>query len=232
MPAHAINRMGTPMLHRSTFAALILAAGVSGASGLEAMLGDARVTLPPPAGFCELTPRYAFDGRTVAQTSTSFQKAGSRLLAVSADCGQLHEARAGRQRRLDDLAQYNVEIAEMEKPPTESIAQVCARTRQAGAPEGDVGARLAESVDNVRTGETRFFGIVAEDKNACYVAILQKYRTEAGRERTHVGMIAVTIISNRSIRLAHHTVYQSPVTIDDLLARLKRNVAALVAANP
>ena len=220
------------MLNRPTFAVLILAASLSGASGLEAMLGDASVSLPPPSGFCELTPRHQFDGRTFTLASAAFQKGGSRLLAMSADCGQLHEARRGRQRRLDDLAEYNVQIAEMEKPPADSIAQVCARIRQGSASEGDASARLAQAIDQVKTGETRAFGVVAEDKDACYGAMLQKYRSEAGRERTRVGMFAFTIVGNRPIRLAHYTVYQSPVTIDDLLSRLKRNVAALVAANP
>jgi hypothetical protein len=218
---------------RLTLAALILAAAVSRASGLAAMLGDAFVTLPPPAGFCELTPQYEFDANMVAVNSAFLKKAGFKLLVMSADCGELAEARAGRRLMLDDVAQYRAPIAEIDKPPTQSIAQRCATLRtQGNAAVGDIDARLAGALEKIKTNETGYIGVLAEDQNACYIALLQKLRTEAGTEKTQAGVYAVTIIGNRTIGVYRFAVYQNPDTINAMLAKLKGDVAALIAANP
>src|SRR5258708_34958665 len=149
-----------PMLSRLTFAALVLAVSVSGASGLAALIGDAFVTLPPPAGFCELTPRYEFDGRTVAVASAYLRGAGIRLLAMSADCDQLAEAREGRRRQVDDVAQYQVEIADMKSPPVFSIERMCSILRvQSNSPIGaDIDARLASTIEKIKRSEERRVG--------------------------------------------------------------------------
>jgi NAD(P)-dependent dehydrogenase (short-subunit alcohol dehydrogenase family) len=221
-----------PMLRRLTFAALILAAAVSSASGIEALLGDAFVTLPPPAGFCELTPRYEFEASVADSSSNSLKSAGIRLLAMSADCGQLDETRAGKRRMLDDVVQYRAQIADIEKPPKESIAQTCATLRAHDGIVGDITARIAATIEKLKINETGVIGVLAEDKNACYVATLQRLRAEAGTEKARVGVIAATILGNRSVGVFHDAVYQNPETIDTMLAKLKDNVATLVAANP
>jgi hypothetical protein len=223
-----------PMLSRLTVAALVLAVTVSGASGLAALIGDAFVKLPPPAGFCELTPRYEFDGRTVAVVSAYLSGAGIRLLAMSADCDQLAEAREGRRRQVDDVAQYQVEIADMKTPPVFSIARMCSILRiQSNSPiRADIDARLAGTIEKIKVNEAGSIGVIAEDKNACYTATLQKVGTETGTEKTLVGLHAATVISNRAIGVRRYTVYQNPDTINAMLPKLKGDVAALVAANP
>jgi len=52
-----------------------------------------------------------------------------------------------------------------------------------------------------------------------------------GTQRTLMGLDAITIISNSSIDVPQYAVYQDLDTIDDMLAKLKGNVAALIAAN-
>ena len=222
------------MLSRLAFAALILAAAVSGASGIEALLGDAFVTLPPPAGFCELTPRYEIEGYIADNTAKILKGAGIRLLAISADCGQLDEMRAYRRRVLDDVALYRAQIADLEKPPKQTIAQTCAslRAENNNAVADDINGRLADAIEKLKASETRFVAVLAEDKNACYAATLQKFKSEAGTEKARVAMVAVTILGNRSVNVIHSAIYQNPDTLGTMLTRLKGNVAALVAANP
>ncbi|HXW26441.1 MAG TPA: hypothetical protein VEK73_16980 [Xanthobacteraceae bacterium] len=221
------------MLGRSISAALILAVGVSGASGLEALIGDAFVTLPPPAGFCELTPRYEFDGRTVAIASAYLKGDGIRLLAMSADCDQLAEARKGRRRQVDDVAQYQVQTLDEKTPPVFSIARMCSILRlQSKSPVGtDINARLAGTLEKIKVNEIGFIGVIAEDENACYSATVHKAWTEAGTEKVLAGLHAATIISNRAIGVRRYAVYQNPDTIGAILAKLKGDVAALIAAN-
>jgi hypothetical protein len=221
------------MFGRSIFAALVLAAAVSDASSLEAMLGDAFVTLPVPTGFCELTPWYEFDGRAVATFSGALKSAGNKLLAMSADCGQLAEARAGKRRLPDDMVQY---LTPIETPPAASVAQTCTNLRTQGdglwTNRPDIGARVEGATKEIKTDEMRSIGVLAEDANACYVGSIHKARAEAGTEKTLVATHAVTIISNRPIFVHRFTLYQTPDTVDAVLAKLKGDVAALIAANP
>jgi hypothetical protein len=221
------------MFSRPVFAALILAAAVSRASGLEAMLGNAFVSMPPSPGFCELTPMHEFDGRMVDTLSKFLEKAGVRLLVMSADCAQLDAAREGKRLLLDDVIQYQVRFAEMQKRPMESIAQACTalRARALDAVVGDTNARFAATIAKMKANETSFVGVLAEDKNACYGAVLQKLVNQAGGERRLVGLFAATIVSDRSIGVYRYAVYQNPETINPMLAKLKDDVAALIAAN-
>jgi hypothetical protein len=222
------------MLSRLTFAALVLAVAASGAWGREAMLGDAFVTMPPPVGFCELAPRYEFDGRTVSVASAYLQGAGVRLLLMSADCDQLAEAREGRRRQLDDVVQYQVEIANMKTPSVFSIARWCSILRiQSNSPIGvDIDARLASTIEKIKVNEAGSIGVIAEDKAACYAATLYKVQTETGTEKMLIGLQAATVISKRDIRVHRYAVYRNPDTINAMLPKLKENVAALIAANP
>jgi hypothetical protein len=197
------------------------------------MIGGAFVTLPPPAGFCELTPRYEFDGRTFAIASAYLRGAGIRLLTMSADCDQLAEAREGRRRQVDDVAQYQVEIADEKRPPVFSIARMCSILRiQSNSPSGaDINARLAGAIEKIRVDETGSIGVIGEDGSACYTAMLQKAWTEAGTQKMLVGLHAAIILGNRAIGVRRYAVYQTPDTINTVLAKLKGDVAALIAAN-
>jgi hypothetical protein len=222
------------MLSRLTFAALLLTTAVSGASGLEALIEDAFVTLPAPAGFCELTPRYEFDGRTVAVASAYLKGVGIRLLAMSADCDQLAEAREGRRLQVDDVVQYQAEIADMKTPPVFSIARACSILRvQSNSPVGgDIDARLASTNEKIKVNEAISIGVIAEDKNACYTATLHKASTETGVEKMLADLQAATVISNKAIGVRRYAVYQNPDTIKAMLVKLIDDVAALVVANP
>jgi hypothetical protein len=222
------------MLSRLTVAALVLAVTVSRASGLAAMIGDAFVKLPPPAGFCELTPSHAFDGGAVAAISAYLNGAGIRLLAMSADCDQLAEAREGKRRQVEDFVRYEVDHADMKMPPPFSIAKKCSieRVVSHGPAATELDARLANTSEKIKPGEAGLIGVIDEDKNGCYSATLEKVRTETGTEKVLAGLQAATIIGNRAISVRRYTVYQNPDTINAMLSKLKTDVAALLAANP
>jgi hypothetical protein len=224
------------MLSRVTLAALVLAVGVSGVSGalgLEAMIGDTFVTLPPPAGFCELTPRYEFDGRTVAVVSAYLAGESIRLLAMSADCNQLAEAREGK-RQLDDVAAYQVENLDMKTPTPFSVARKRSILRASSqSPIGtDVDARLASTVEKIKVSEAGSIGVIAEDDNACYTATLIKAGTDAGAQKVLVVLQANAVIRTKAIIVRRQAVYQNPDTIKAVMPKLKGDVAAFVAANP
>jgi len=225
------------MLGRLNFAALILAIATSQGLAAQATLGDVSVTLPPPAGFCEVNASDPRDSRAVAIHSGQAEKLGNRLLAMFADCGQLADARAGGRRQLDDAVEYQAQIAAIDKPPAAPVAQLCAATRAQNnailANESpDLKARIERTVEKVKINETRPIGVLAEDANACYQGAIQKDKGEDGTDKTMVGLGALTIVKNRTIFVYRFSAYQNPNTVDAVLAKLKVDVAALIAANP
>jgi hypothetical protein len=222
------------LLGRLSLAALVLAVSASGALGLAAMIGDTFVKLPPPAAFCELTPRYEFDGRTVAIASAYLAGDGIKLLAMSADCNQLDEAREGKRQLLDDVAAYLVENSAIKMPTPFSVASKCKTLRASrNSPAGtDVDARFASAVEKIRDSDAGSIGVIAEDDNACYTATLQKYRTDAGEQRVLVTFQANTVIRTKAIIVRRQAIYQNSDTVKGVLPKFKSDVAAFVAANP
>ncbi len=221
------------LLGRLTLAALVLAVSVSGALGLAAMIGDTFVKLPPPAGFCELTPSHEFDGRTVAVISAYMAGNSIKLLAMSADCNQLAEAREGKQ-QLDDVATYLVANSDIKMPTPFSVASKCAilRASSESASGTDVDARLASTVEKIKVNEAGSIGVIAEDENACYTATLIKKKTDAGAQKVLVALQANAVVRTKAIIVRRQTVYQNPDTIKAVLPKFKSDVAAFVAANP
>jgi hypothetical protein len=216
------------LLGRLTLAALVLAASASGALGLAAMIGDAFVKLPPPADFCELTPQYEFDGNALNAMSkqTAF---GLKLLAMSADCNQLAGAREGKG-RISDMVQYLVENPDAKVPM--SVASKCAIERAPNKSSIDVDTNLARIVDAAKVNEASSIGVIAEDDSACYSAAVAKRGTNAGAQVLVVALQAYTVVKAKAITVRRHAAFQNPDAIKALLAKLKSDVAAFIAANP
>ena len=221
------------LLGRLTLAALVLTASVSGALCLAAMIGDTFVKLPPPAGFCELTPRYEFDGRTVAVVSAYMAGDSIKLLAMSADCNHLAEAREGK-RQLDDVASYLVFNSDIKMPTPFSVASKCTTLRaSSNSPIGtDVDARLASVLEKIKVSEAGSIGVIAEDDNACYTATLTTKRTDADAGKVLVILQASAVVRTKAIMVRRQAVYENPDTIKAALPKLKSDVAAFVEANP
>ena len=70
----------------------------------QATLGAASLTLPPPAGYCEMDEAQPSDARMIGAVSAALERGPTRLLAISADCRQLEDWRAGRRPLLGNYA--------------------------------------------------------------------------------------------------------------------------------
>jgi hypothetical protein len=222
------------MLGRMTFAALLIAA--PGAMAFEATLGSVSVNLPPPRGFCELSTGNATDKEMLATVGNLLAGSGHRLLGMSADCRQLADWRAGKRRLLDDHAQYQTSTATLDRPPPESVAQTCAGLRAEGDKivsnqTPDMKARIESTLKKVKLNQMGFIGVLGEDPEACYAGLAQKIHTEAGTDKTQLAVFATTIIKDRLVLLYEFTVYVNAGTVKSLLAKLKIDAAALIAAN-
>lgn len=222
------------LLGRLTLAALLVAVSASGALGLAAMIGDTFVKMPPPEGFCELTPRYEFDGRAVTLISAYMVASENiKLLAMSADCDQLAGAREGK-RQLDDVAAYLIFNADIKMPTPFSVASACKTLRiTSNSPIGtDIDARLASILEKINVNQAGSIGVIAEDDNACYTATVSKKKTDDGAQTVFVELQANAVVRTKAIMIRRQAVYRDRDTIKVMLPKFKSDVAAFVAANP
>jgi hypothetical protein len=224
------------MSSRLTFAVLALVAAASSALAGQGTIGSVSVVLPPPGGFCDMTESNASDKRMITTLTDLLGKSGNKFLGMSADCRQLADWHSGKRQLLDDYAQYQTPIAGMDNPPTETVAQTCAVLRAEGEKIlanqlPDIKARVESTLSKIKMNETNFLGVLAEEPGACYAALIQKIRTEAGTDKTQVTMFAVTIIKDRSVFVYRFAVYANANSVNAVLAKIKIDVAALTAAN-
>jgi hypothetical protein len=220
-------------LGRLTLAAFFLAVGVSDAMSLAAMIGDTFVKLPPPPGFCELTPQYEFDGRAVGVISAYMAGGNIKLLAMSADCNQLAEARKGKG-QLDDVASYLIFNSDIKMPTPFSVASSCKILRASNkSPVGtDVDARLASIIEKINVNEAGSLGVIAEDDNACYNGMITVQKTDDGAPKLFVSLQANAVVQTKAIMVRRQAVYQNRDTIKAVLAKLRSDVGAFIKANP
>lgn len=85
-------------------ALFVLAVASTAAMAADVMVGGVSITLPAPAGFCELSANNPVDSRAVTALSGMLAQSGNMLLGISADCQELTDWRAGRRLLLDDYA--------------------------------------------------------------------------------------------------------------------------------
>jgi hypothetical protein len=207
----------------------------------DAKVGQISITLTAPPGQCELDPGQPGDARIQQITESMLAGAGNRLLGFYADCKQLNDWRAGKRALLEDFAQYQTAIAVMDAPapavPAEAIKQLCSQQREASEKvvaglATDMKARVEEAVRGVQVNQVRSLGVVAEDANACYAALVQRLKAETGKDVTIMALFATTLVRGKLVLYYLYSPYRSAQTMTALLAKQKLNVAALMAANP
>jgi hypothetical protein len=224
------------MLARLTFAALFLVIAVPSAFAAQANIGGVLITLPPPAGFCELSDSNASDKHMRTTLGDLLEKSGNKLLAMSADCRQLADWHTGTRKLLDDYAQFQTAIASMDKPSSETVAETCTTLRQQGdqilaKQLPDIKQRVEATMSKIKLNETKFIGVLAESPDACYAALIQKIHTEADTDKTQITAFAVSLIKDKSVFTYRMGVYRSPKSVDEVLRHIKSDVAGLIRAN-
>src|SRR5215831_5036404 len=217
-------------------AVFVLAAVASGAWAAEVSIGGVAIKLPAPAGFCELSASQPVDNHALTEFGALLETAGGRLLAVSADCRQLADWRAGK-RLLDDYAQFQTPIARINQvEPRAFIHKTCASLRAQGDQlisnqAADIKSKLEGAVANVKVNSQEFVGVLAEDDTACYAAQILKARLPNGADESHLILSSLVVVKDKPIFVNRYAVYANAAAKWALLTELKDTVAALYAAN-
>jgi len=209
--------------------------------GKEARVGEAALSLTTPAGQCELDPSKPGDARMLEVTERAVSGVGNQVLGFYADCKQLTDWRTGKRPLLEDFAQYQTLASAASAPgpaaPEEAIKQLCSQQREASEKvvtgiATDMKARIEEAVRGVQLNQVRSLGVVAEDANACYAALVQRFKAETGKDVTIMALFATTFVQGKLVLYYLYSPYRTAQTMPALLAKQKLNVAALLAANP
>src|SRR3990170_4124757 len=220
--------------------ALICFAATGSRSAEEAVIGAATIVIPVPDRQCKLDRSQPSDEK-LYQAITALLAGRNRLLAAFADCTQLKDWRAGRRPLLDDFVQVQTPLSgEAKDVPgvaTDVTKEICASTRAQGEKivaglEKDVAARIESVLKNAKQNELRFLGVVAEEPNACYAAMLQKISTQAGTEKTQLVVFSTSVVKGKIVYHYRFGLYRDAGSMTRLLEEEKKHVAAFLAANP
>jgi len=200
----------------------------------QAAVEGVSINLPAPAGFCELSSGNPADKRMLDTFGDALAKAhGNQLLAMSADCHELADWRDGR-RLLGDYGQY--QAPRIATANDETFRQTCAALRQQGGRsfanmKSDAKARMEESIRQMKVNDQRFAGFLGEEPTGCYVALLQKLKSEDGPDVTQLTVLAITMVKGKFLFVNRCAPYLSPESITGTLEKLKLTIAALHEAN-
>jgi hypothetical protein len=228
--------MRTPIASILAATCLCAFAGMtSRATATEVTVDGASISLPAPAGFCDMTRNNASDTRALDTIGQLVARAnGNRLLAMSADCGQLSEWRAGK-RLLGDYGQYQTSGS---PAATDALfKETCATLRTEGeqtfsSVKDDVASKMEEAIKNVKVNDQSFAGFLGEDATGCYVAMLQNLQAGNGTKIVQLTLLAITVVKGKFLFVNLYSPYVNSDTVNATLAKLKSTVAAVVAANP
>lgn len=165
----------------------------------------------------------------------------NELLLAAADCQQIPPWRAGARPTLDDFTQAQVNLSLRQQDFTGQEASlpraICTQLRT----QGDAIAtgqqmqqmrdRFNQSTETVRLNETTFIGVVHEDDQACYASLVQKVKTDQGKDKLILSVFAHVVLKGRLLYLYRYTEGQKFDDMVRLLELLKVSVAAHLEAN-
>jgi hypothetical protein len=212
----------------------LLPGAASHAQAAQATVEGVSINLPEPAGFCELSGSHPADKRMLDTIGELVAKArGNQLLAMSADCRQLEAWRAGR-RLLGDYGQY--QAPQLASASEETFRQTCAALRTQGGQSianmrKDLKDKMEDSVRRMKVNDQRFAGFLGEDPTACYVALVQKLKSEDGSNVTQLTVLAITTVKDKFLFVNRYAPYVNADTVNETLSKLKLTIAALLDAN-
>lgn len=210
------------------------------AAAKQDKVGDVLLNLPPPTGYCDLNEAHPSDARMLSVIGGVLEKGGNRLLAMSADCRQLEDWRSGKRPLLANYAQYQTRRAAENAPlpaaPAELIKATCQQLRAQGESAAsrmmsDVQKRFDEALTTIKYNESKFLGVLAEEANTCYAALLSRIRAETGTDVAQVGMFAIMVVKGKLVFYYLFAPYVGAPGVTTQLDQLRHNVAALLAAN-
>jgi hypothetical protein len=227
---------------RAALAAAVLLASVpvADAASVSVTVGGRQITLVIDPDQCELDRNNPSDTRVYDLVERGL--AGqNQLLMAAADCQQIPPWRSGTRPTLDDFTQVQVNLALRERElggrEAATSREICTELRKQGdaivnGPEVTATRnRFNKLTDTVQLNATTFIGVVHEDDKACYASLVQKVRTEQGRDKLILSVFAHVVLRGRLLYIYRFTEGDSFEQLVRVTELLQRSVDAHLAAN-
>jgi hypothetical protein len=206
------------------------------AHSADVRMGDMTVSLPTPAGYCDIDPTKQSD-RKFAQVVEAVRLSGNDMLGMSADCRELEDWRGGRRKLLEHMSQYQTQTSGRAQPfGVAAVKAGCEELRSKGEQINanvvpSVKENIAKAVKDVALHGQSSLGFLDEDPNGCYYGFLQKLKADTGKEVVQLNILFMASIKERMVFFYLLAPYENDSSLSQLLARDKGFVAALKSAN-
>jgi hypothetical protein len=121
--------------------------------------------------------------------------------------------------------------------PKVAIGQICQGLRKRGAqryqdiPIEDV-QRLERLADGLLVNEVRFLGVIGEDENGCYSALVEDAQATNGVAKAQAGVYATSLVKGKVVTFYLFAPYGGAETITRLMRTVKATMSDLQLANP
>jgi hypothetical protein len=229
-------------MKHSFFAALLLVCAIAmphRASAVEATVGQTKLELPAPKGYCALDKKNRADAQVLAAVQSALQ-GRNELLAHFVPCGILDAWHTGKAESLtgDSLEyQASIRLKDTQVKPTYST-DLCGIIRKQ-SPEftqkmtdalQSSFKKANELAGNIEFGSMKIYGVLREDKSGCYYGAIMKAKMD-GKEETTFTVVAASVVKSKLIFTYFGGDLEDDNTIKRLLAASGEMVAGLHARN-
>jgi hypothetical protein len=227
-------------MFRAAITILAIVCLSSNAYARDVSVGPVTIKLTTPGGACEADPGKAADARYIAGVKGMIANSGNTLLAAYADCQQFAAWRVSKLPYLPHTYQYQSFGAYAEKgvpdSPSQVIKTTCNELREQGKKYAendfpDMRDRAKNLIKKVEVTGSAFFGVVAEDPDACYAANLQQFKISTGALVKQIALWATVVVKNRVVFYYDYAPYSDENSVNTLVEELRPQVAAFLAAN-
>jgi hypothetical protein len=221
-------------------ALVLLIEGVAQQSmALEAKVGELRINLAAPKGYCPLEEQNPADSQVIAAIQQSIQ-GRNEALAAFAECDRLRAWREGKAGDLGDTVDYQVSLRTKGQRVTagETIRSVCAEFRKNGKAifknaEGEINKRIESFntiTEKLKLNSPQMYGVLREDKTRCYIGVMQKVSVNDKTQALFIVQV-VTVIKGQVVFFNYTGAFDAPSAIQRLLAESHSTIEATLAQN-
>ena len=222
-------------------AALLIFASIAvhHADALEVAVGDTRINLAGPKGYCAMDKKNPTD-REMLAASQELLKGRIELLAVYASCDRLASWRAGKIESPGDSAQYQISLQNKPKQFAAEaiIPAICTEFRKNAAAvykgaQAEINKRfdaVASTASRLKVNDQQAYGVLHEDKTGCYNGILQKLEIN-GKVASMFIVQAITVVKGKLLFFNFGNEIEGPATAQRVLEISRSTVAATLAQN-
>jgi hypothetical protein len=222
-------------------AALALQTLLVQAENVTRKVGDTEFNFAVPREFCVLEESNARDAIFINVVRTLLRGASNKLILLTVNCKRLKTWREGVAGNILRYAMYyipdNLENSTLPGDNKKLRNELCQDMRKQGdatlAGVKDIVANAARELNaNIAVNSTKYVGVVDEDDNGCYAALLIGVKGGDGKNILMSSIVTSTVIHGKPLFFAMYNQYDGPDTAKEDVDRSRIVAADFDRSNP